>query len=387
MAGEAEKSHPPMQFKGRPPRLNIRKAPLLILLHGQGSNEHSLEFGDTLDDRFWIISLCAPFTQSVGHYSWYHSSYLSGVLTPNFVEVAYSCQQISTFLNEIISTQKVDPSQVYLLGIEQGAVIALNMLLREPERYAACVLINAYFYDELATRKAAPGRFSGLPVLMMQGYQAIFPLGISLKDVSKYVGLLPLKLNYREFRMGQFMTPESLEYLQEWLTDRLDENRVFGLPDLPEYRTTIKAVHLRVRNLERSLQFYVRFMGMNLVERTGNAYAFMTNNDSHHVIVLQNVGSQAQIPPDTYTGMHCVSFEVPDQHSFARAFKNLTENGVDTVVLDQTVRWTMSFKDPDGNGLEIFWDTRHLPGRPHLWQGRDLPLEPEEILSLLQESE
>jgi catechol-2,3-dioxygenase len=43
----------------------------------------------------------------------------------------------------------------------------------------------------------------------------------------------------------------------------------------------------------------------------------------------------------------------------------------------------MYFQDPDGNGIEIYWDTRKLPGRSHLWQGRDLPINPEKVLALL----
>jgi hypothetical protein len=79
-----------------------------------------------------------------------------------------------------------------------------------------------------------------------------------------------------------------------------------------------------------------------------------------------------------------VRFEVSDQMSFAHAYQNLTAGGVKVTTIDHMVCWAMYFTDPDGNGIGIFWDTRALPDRPLLWQGRDLPLGPEKILAVLK---
>jgi catechol 2,3-dioxygenase len=61
----------------------------------------------------------------------------------------------------------------------------------------------------------------------------------------------------------------------------------------------------------------------------------------------------------------------------------LYSEGLKISTVDHIICWSIYFNDPDGNGLEIYLDTRDLPGRSHLWQGRDLPLEPGKILAAL----
>ncbi len=181
------------------------------------------------------------------------------------------------------------------------------------------------------------------------------------------------------------MTQESLTKAREWLSRQLETQGVIGLPDGPDYSVKLAAVHLKVRNLERSITFYARYFGMMLVERVGKTYAFLTNDQSHHVLVLENVGENAPLPKSTSLGLQRVSLSVQDPTAFARAYKTLMEGGVAVSAIDQTVCWTLQFRDPDGNGLQIILDVRDLPGRPHLWQGRDLPMEAETILALIPE--
>jgi catechol 2,3-dioxygenase len=149
------------------------------------------------------------------------------------------------------------------------------------------------------------------------------------------------------------------------------------------YRAKIGHAHLKVRDLHRAIDFYERFLGLQVVERVGSAYAFLTGGDFHHEIALQYVGPEAPIPPAHGTGLYHVAFEVPDRESFARAFRTLSEAGVPVATVDHLISWAMYFYDPDGNGLEIYWDTRSEPGGEKLWRGLNMPLEAERILKAL----
>jgi catechol 2,3-dioxygenase len=149
------------------------------------------------------------------------------------------------------------------------------------------------------------------------------------------------------------------------------------------YRTRIGHAHLKVRDLDRALDFYTRFLGMHLVERVGTAFAFLTGGEFHHEIALQNVGPNAPAPSPLGTGLYHVAFEVPDRESFAQAYRTLREAGTEVATVDHLISWAMYFADPDGNGLEIYWDTRYEPGGAELWRGLNVPLEPEKILQVL----
>ena len=151
------------------------------------------------------------------------------------------------------------------------------------------------------------------------------------------------------------------------------------------YKTKIGHAHLKVRDLQRSIDFYTRFLGLDVTEVVGNHYAFLTAGTYHHEIALQNVGSDAPQPPARGTGLYHVAFEVPDKRSFALAYHTLYEAGIPVVAVDHYISWAMYFDDPDGNGLEIYWDTRTQPGGRQLWYGDNAPLYDETILALLAE--
>ncbi len=152
-----------------------------------------------------------------------------------------------------------------------------------------------------------------------------------------------------------------------------------------DYKTKIGHAHLKVRDLQRSIDFYKRFLGLDVTEVVGNHYAFLTAGTYHHEIALQNVGPNAPQPPARGTGLYHVAFEVPDKGSFALAYRSLREAGITVLAVDHYISWAMYFDDPDGNGLEIYWDTRAEPGGRTLWHGDNAPLEDETLLAALAE--
>ena len=151
------------------------------------------------------------------------------------------------------------------------------------------------------------------------------------------------------------------------------------------YKTKIGHAHLKVRDLQRSIVFYTRFLRLNVTEVVDNHYAFLTAGTYHHEIALQNVGADAPEPPSKGTGLYHVAFEVPDKRSFALAYRALMDAGIPVAVVDHYISWAMYFDDPDGNGLEIYWDTRTLPGGRPFWHGDNAPLKDETILAALEE--
>lgn len=153
------------------------------------------------------------------------------------------------------------------------------------------------------------------------------------------------------------------------------------------YQTKIGHAHLKVRNLERAVDFYTRFFNLKVIEQVGDHYVFLSGGDFHHEIALQNVGPTAPQPHPYGTGLYHVAFEVPDRRSLALAYQALTEAGVSAAAVDHLISWAIYFDDPDGNGLEIYWDTRHEPGGEKLWRGVNVPLPAEKLLAVLDEEE
>jgi catechol 2,3-dioxygenase len=148
------------------------------------------------------------------------------------------------------------------------------------------------------------------------------------------------------------------------------------------YTTHIGHAHLKVRDLDRSVAFYTDLLALHLTERVADSYAFLSGGETHHEIALQNVGPDAPQPPAAGTGLYHVAFEVPSRADFAAVYRALTEAGVSVATVDHLISWAMYFDDPDGNGLEVYWDTRWEPGGRALWRGENHPLPAEKIQDL-----
>jgi len=147
------------------------------------------------------------------------------------------------------------------------------------------------------------------------------------------------------------------------------------------YQTRIGHAHLKVRDLDRAIAFYTRFFQLHEVERVGQQYAFLSGSQFHHEIALQNVGPAAPTPGPEAVGLYHVAFEVPDRQSFREAYHALIEAGIQVAPVDHLISWAMYFDDPDGNGLEIYWDTRREPNGSVLWRGQNIPLSAEQIMA------
>jgi catechol 2,3-dioxygenase len=138
------------------------------------------------------------------------------------------------------------------------------------------------------------------------------------------------------------------------------------------YAARLGHVQLRVRQLDAAVDFYTRVLGLRVVERVGDQYAFLTGGAAHHELALQQVGPHA--PLAGQAALHHLAFEVPDRAALAHAYEVLTAEGQTVTAVDHRISWTLYFADPDGNGLALFWDTRGGPGGAVLWRGRNQAL-------------
>lgn len=137
------------------------------------------------------------------------------------------------------------------------------------------------------------------------------------------------------------------------------------------YTTKLGHAHLKVRDLDRAIAFYRDAFHLEVTEVVAGRYAFLSGGRLHHEIALQAVGPGAPQPPPHATGLYHVAFEVPDKRAFALAYRKLSDAGVSVALVDHLISWAMYFADPDGNGLEIYVDTRAEPAGRARWRGEN----------------
>ena len=138
-------------------------------------------------------------------------------------------------------------------------------------------------------------------------------------------------------------------------------------------------VHLKVRNLEQSIAFYRRYLGMQVTEQVGNTMAFLSSGSMHHEVALQEVGAGAVTPGRFDVGLYHAAFEVADAAELAQVRQKLTQGGVHVSPVDHRISRALYFTDPDGNGLEVYLDTREAEQGAKLWRGVDRPMRPDAL--------
>jgi catechol 2,3-dioxygenase len=123
-------------------------------------------------------------------------------------------------------------------------------------------------------------------------------------------------------------------------------------------RTDIGHVHLKVSDLERALTFYTGVLGFELMQRMGWTAAFLSAGGYHHHIGLNTWESAGGSPPAAgSTGLYHFAIRYPDRPSLGRALRRLQAHGVPlTGAADHGVSEAIYLSDPDGNGIELYWD-------------------------------
>ena len=117
-------------------------------------------------------------------------------------------------------------------------------------------------------------------------------------------------------------------------------------------------VHLKVADLDRALSFYRDVLGFELTQRYGRQAAFLSAGGYHHHIGLNTWESEGGTPPPPgTTGLYHVAIVYPTRAELADALRRLVKAGIPLEgASDHGVSEALYLRDPDGNGVELYWD-------------------------------
>lgn len=146
-------------------------------------------------------------------------------------------------------------------------------------------------------------------------------------------------------------------------------------------------MHLKVADLERALGFYCGVLGFELTQRYGSGAAFISAGDYHHHIGLNTWESLGGSPPPAgTTGLFHLAILYPTRSTLADALRRVLAAGLSLEgASDHGVSEALYLSDPDGNGVELYWDRpeeswpRTADGQIAMYTG------PLDLVSLVQE--
>lgn len=152
--------------------------------------------------------------------------------------------------------------------------------------------------------------------------------------------------------------------------------------------TRIGHVHLKVADLDRAIAFYSGVLGFEVTQKYGRQAAFLSAGGYHHHIGLNTWESRNGTPPPPgHTGLFHTAFLYADCAQLADALRRLVEAGIPLDgASDHGVSEALYLRDPDGNGVELYWD------RPEAEWPRDpngdlkMVTEPLDVQALLEDA-
>jgi phospholipase/carboxylesterase len=199
----------------RPPR-NDAHAPLVLVLHGRGADEHDLvPVIERLPSALAYVSLRAPVAVDDGGFTWFENR---GIARPIAKSLRASVVLLRTWLDEIAPPAAARPC--YLIGFSAGMMMAGALLLADPERFAGAVLLSGALPLDSGI-DAQPGRLRGRPVLYARGSldEMIPPELVRRSEVYLREGS-GAELTFREYAHGHAITLPEIRDIAAWLSER-----------------------------------------------------------------------------------------------------------------------------------------------------------------------
>lgn len=126
---------------------------------------------------------------------------------------------------------------------------------------------------------------------------------------------------------------------------------------IPE-QTRIGHVHLKVADLERSLKFYRDLLGFEVTQKYGDQAVFISAGGYHHHIGLNTWNSKGAPPAPVYgVGLYHTAIVYPSRRDLSTVLKRIRQaNYPLSGAADHGVSEALYMNDPDGNGVELYWD-------------------------------
>ncbi|MFK7808372.1 MAG: alpha/beta hydrolase [Saprospiraceae bacterium] len=139
-----------LEYLVRQQQDTTKEAPLLILLHGYGSNEGDLfSLADKIPDSWLVVSARAPIVIDDNRFKWYDVKMVNNKITMNFDNEETSRKSILVLTDKITTKYKVDKKRIVIAGFSQGANMALGLALTEPGKIQAAACFSGRFMEEI----------------------------------------------------------------------------------------------------------------------------------------------------------------------------------------------------------------------------------------------
>lgn len=203
----------------RQPKKVAQNPPMLLMLHGYGSNELDLfSFAEELQDELLIVSARAPMDMVMGGYAWYtiHWDANDGKMTDE-IEALASLLSLHEFISEL-QTQ-YQPSKTFLMGFSQGAILSYAISINYPNQVDYVIAMSGYLNPVLQP-DTLPDTLKTSYYISHGAVDQVIPVNLARK-APPVLQSLGLEVAYSEYPVGHGVAPQNFYHCKEWIQERL----------------------------------------------------------------------------------------------------------------------------------------------------------------------
>lgn len=210
-----------LEYRVREPKIKLEKNPLLLLLHGYGSNEEDLfSFAAELPEDYYVVSARAPHSIQYGSYAWYAINFDANQNKFSDNEQAKESRDlILQFIDELIATYPIDHKAIILTGFSQGAILSYAVALSHPEKIKKVVALSGYISEPIFEENFKSKDFSNLKIFASHGtVDQVIPVDWARKT-KPFLEDLKVNFTYKEYPIGHGVSPQNFYDFKNWLLE------------------------------------------------------------------------------------------------------------------------------------------------------------------------
>ncbi|MDI5888040.1 MULTISPECIES: alpha/beta hydrolase [Flavobacterium] len=210
-----------LECKIREPKIKLDKNPLILLLHGYGSNEEDLfSFATELPEEYYIISARAPYDLQYGSYAWYAINFDADQNKfSDHKQAKVSRDIIAGFIDELAANYPIDETQIALVGFSQGSILSYAVALSYPEKVQKVVAMSGYLNLEIVAEDYLKNNFTNLKIFASHGtVDQVIPVEWARKTPA-ILENLGINITYKEYPVGHGVAPQNFYDFKNWLVN------------------------------------------------------------------------------------------------------------------------------------------------------------------------